>query len=111
MLYLLHAALQQAAVAAISTPTPAPAAAAAQPLPATSSSSGDAAASPSSSGGSSGGSEGGVYWRAAAADQPHASLQEVLAAVQPLHDKIKKRLATAYQVSCHAVAQPCVLWC
>lgn len=82
LLYLLHTAMQQAAAAA--------AAAAASPtaIPASSSDSRDSSSE--------------ADWRAAAAAavQPHASLQEVLHQLEPLHPKLKKRLAAVYQVSC-----------
>jgi hypothetical protein len=108
LLYLLHAALQQAAAGSLSN-APAPHRSDTNSSSSSSSSSGGAgdgtSASDSSSSGSNGGSSGGsssegVVWRVAAADQPHASLQEVLAVGQPLHDKVKRRLATAYQVRC-----------
>jgi hypothetical protein len=85
LLYLLHAALQQAATVATD----------ANARPGQRDMSVTARADSSSSSSSDSSSSG---WRAAAMDQPHASLQEVLQTVQPLPDKIKRRLAAAYQV-------------
>lgn len=100
LLYLLHAALQQAAAAADANARPHPSSPSAPVHDGSSSRSSDAGSSSSRSPNSSSrtDSSSSSVWRAAAMDQPHASLQEVLQTVQPLHDKIKRRLAAAYQV-------------
>jgi hypothetical protein len=102
LLYLLHAAMHRAALVAAGDTTNTPSASLVNPASNTTSSSSSSASSSSGTAGNSSNANSSTI-AAAARDpglshQPHASLQEVLQGVQPLHDKIKRRLATAYQV-------------
>lgn len=105
LLYLLHATMHYAAHVAAGDINALPAPSISPAFTTTSSSSTNGSSSSSSSGSTGNSSSNATTSTAAAAardpglsHQPHASLQEVLQAVQPLHDRIKKRLATAYQV-------------